>query len=285
MWLKRFTYYVECSNVPNSVKTKFLIACIGSSTYSILKKLAVPKLPTELSFIQVTDFLTTHFDPKPLVDVSRHQFRSHFQKEGESFSDYYAALKELISKCDFVEQTRLEEELRAQIIAGIKDKNLQRFCFSTSGLTLKSVVDKALALELAVAGVDHFEVKDSKVSGQEAGVLKINDSVKKKPFMRSGNSNPSRAGTSKTNYQRSDLLPTQNIRVQVMITRHRKLFATVVVGRITRVRNAVLRKLVTYLIYAVKVIKKFGIVRSIKHRVLISRLKRFVRLRLQLWIS
>lgn len=169
---------MACHGIEDVNKVKFLIASVGAKVYSKLRLLAVPKSPTELTFAETRKLLQAEYVRTPLVHVAQHTFRQRMQKEGESFRDFYNALKELSRDCGFASTDRLKEELKAQIISGIRDRKTQSYYFMSKNLSLDEVVAKAEVDELAVNSIDHFrKPADSKV---DASINKITDPVRRK---------------------------------------------------------------------------------------------------------
>jgi len=63
----------------------------------------------------------------------------------------------LAAACEFQSKERLEAELCAQIIEGIRSKRTQRYFFETPNLTLDTVIRKAMADEHAEKGVAQLQ--------------------------------------------------------------------------------------------------------------------------------
>ena len=74
--------------------------------------------------------LKGHLSPKKNVLVAQHQFLSKYQKEGQSVSEFVAALRADISECEFLSPCAcgasvVDLFLRAQFIRGITNNNLR----------------------------------------------------------------------------------------------------------------------------------------------------------------
>ncbi|XP_065219763.1 uncharacterized protein K02A2.6-like [Planococcus citri] len=189
-WFERFNAHLSSANIPEPDKVNYLISCLGADTYAILRRLSVPKLPSELTFDENKKLLENHFNPKPLVVVSRFHFRRRFQGENENFSSYLAALRELASNCEFTTTAevaagtddRLNEELRDQIVQGIRDKSVQTYYLQTSNLTLQMAIDKAKAAEISSQGFSNPS-SSTEISIGKSGDLatnKINERIQRK---------------------------------------------------------------------------------------------------------
>ncbi|XP_065203998.1 uncharacterized protein K02A2.6-like [Planococcus citri] len=216
-YLDRFNCYIDCLGITDLQKPKFFIASAGAEIFALARRLAAPANPKDLDYDKLTKLLTDHYHPAPLEDVARHIFRHRKQKDGESFNSFYASLKELSRDCNFADQTRLDEELKAQIIGGTNDGTLQKYCFATPKLALKDVVAKAVASEQATKGVDHFNAPNVKAS-ESSSVNRVNERVNKKHFQKkksngsknyasNSNSNSTNPGASHANSSKSNFTP------------------------------------------------------------------------------
>ena len=65
-----------------------LLSCIGLKTYSILKNLTAPELPSSISLVDLTTILKSHFDQKPSVSTQIFHFYCRRQRHGESIASY-----------------------------------------------------------------------------------------------------------------------------------------------------------------------------------------------------
>lgn len=147
-WSERFSTYMEYYEIKDTDKqVKFFIASIGAEGYAVLKRLAAPKKPSELSLKENLASLEEYYDPKPLQEISRFKFRQRKQNDGENFAKFHAALKELSRNCKF--EDRLDEELRSQIISGVRDARLQKQLLIMKDSTLAKVVELCTTCELA----------------------------------------------------------------------------------------------------------------------------------------
>lgn len=56
-WNERLSMYMEFNKIDANEQVKFFNACIGAEGFSVLKRLACPKLPKELKVIEITTLL------------------------------------------------------------------------------------------------------------------------------------------------------------------------------------------------------------------------------------
>ncbi|XP_065207016.1 uncharacterized protein K02A2.6-like [Planococcus citri] len=179
---------MDFCGITGNNKVKFFIASIGSETFAILRRLACPKRPKELTFDECIKLLEEYFDPKPLQDVCRYKFRKRKQLENEKFATFHAALNELSVNCNFGD--RMEEEIRSQIIFGVYDGRVQKQLFNTPNLTFKKAVEIITNFELANKSYNEVHVGENSSSSYtaapnvktEPNVNKVNERVKKNYF-------------------------------------------------------------------------------------------------------
>lgn len=123
---------------------------MGAGAFKTAEAILTPHSIEKCSYEEVKKALKEHYKPKTLVAVERHNFRERRQAEGESFSDYLAALKQLSRNCGFKDNVRLEEELMDQIIRSIREERTRAHFLSKADMTLDKVISKALADEKAL---------------------------------------------------------------------------------------------------------------------------------------
>lgn len=80
--------------------------------------------------------------------MERCNFRLASQHSGESINEFLARLKELSIHCDF--GTKLNDNLRDQLVCGVADKDTKIALFSETGLTYEKAVKIATMRESAV---------------------------------------------------------------------------------------------------------------------------------------
>lgn len=87
----------------------------------------------------------------------KQKFRSHKQGLNESFADFLLSIKHLSQNCNFQGKSRFNEEIRNQIIFGIKNEDTQNYFLRTPNLTSDDVIKKAIADEEVNLGVSEFK--------------------------------------------------------------------------------------------------------------------------------
>jgi hypothetical protein len=67
----------------------------------LIKTLALPGIPKDLTFEQIMEKVTAHHNPKPSVIIKCFEFKTRVQKEGESVAEFVAALRKITEYCKF----------------------------------------------------------------------------------------------------------------------------------------------------------------------------------------
>ncbi|KAL2086779.1 hypothetical protein ACEWY4_017838 [Coilia grayii] len=147
---------LECFFTANDIeeeskKTAVLLSVCGAATYSTLRSLLAPTLPTQAKYKDIVDCLHKHYNPPPSPIVQRFHFHNCIQKPDQSIASYLAELRKLSVYCEFGEQ--LENMLRDRVVCGVRDVNLQRRLLAEPKLTFSMAEEKALAAETASANV------------------------------------------------------------------------------------------------------------------------------------
>lgn len=179
-YFKRYDLFCKVQKTAEDMKVPLLLASIGGEAFGKLEDLVTPNEVTECTYQDIRKALTDHFKPKPLTAMERHKFRERIQEDGETFSEYVAALKKLSKDCGYQTNERLEEELIDQIIRGIREERTRNYFLSTADLTYDQVIKKALADEKAKATTNVF-----KSGHNESEVSKVNFRDIKKTFGKS----------------------------------------------------------------------------------------------------
>ena len=101
----RLGFYFEANDIDDdaaaSKRRAILLTAVGAETYSLLRSLASPRTPAELTYVELCKLQQTHFEPKPNTILQRYNFYSAYRKKEQSISDFVAELKNLARNCDF----------------------------------------------------------------------------------------------------------------------------------------------------------------------------------------
>ena len=148
-YVERLELYFMANNIENlSKKRAIFLNAAGPSTYRLVKTLAIPGKPTDLSFDEIVEKVKTHFHPKPSPIIKRFEFNMRKQKIKEAVSEYVASLRRIAEHCEY--GATLDEMLRDHLVCEIADKRVQNRYLRESKLTYADALSMALAAETAV---------------------------------------------------------------------------------------------------------------------------------------
>ena len=147
-YLERMDIFLTANGIATDKRVAVFLSLVGGDTYGLLRNLCSPAKPQDKSYTDLSQLLTKHFSPEPLVIAERFHFHRREQGVEESISVYVAELRRLASSCKFKEDY-LEEALRDRFVCGLRSEAIQRHLLSQRSLTLKIAVDSALAMEAA----------------------------------------------------------------------------------------------------------------------------------------
>ena len=152
-YIERLGHYFVANDVKDDTKKRaILLSSCGVGTYTIIRNLLAPDLPSTKSFDEIVEAAGKHFNPKPSSIVQRFRFNSRVRKEGESVADFVAQLRLLSEHCQFGDT--LSDMLRYRIVCGINDQRIQRRLLAESNLTLTKAMELSLAMESADKDAD-----------------------------------------------------------------------------------------------------------------------------------
>ena len=161
-YLERLNHYFAANKVENEQKKDAFLCCIGRDTYmyGLLRALMAPNKPAASTYKQLTDALTAHLVPKPIVIAKRFRFHKRNQMEGETIKSYVAIIQKLAEDCAF--GTSLSDTLRDRLVCGMRDEKVHRHLLSRQDLTFKQAVDEAEIAERAAKDAAQFHETDAR---------------------------------------------------------------------------------------------------------------------------
>ena len=159
-YLERLNHYFAANKVEDEQKKDAFLCCIGRDTYGLLRALMAPNKPAASTYKQLTDALTAHLVPKPIVIAERFRFHKWNQMEGETIKSYVAVIQKLAEDCAF--GTSLSDTLRDRLVCGMRDEKVQRRLLSRQDLTFKQAVDEAEMAERAAKDAAQFHETDAR---------------------------------------------------------------------------------------------------------------------------
>ncbi len=147
-YLERVDLFFTAQRIGDDLKVPTLLSSIGASTYARLSDLLAPTKPSTKTLAELTALLQRHYEPPRIVIAERFQFRTRVQKEGESMAEFDAALRKLAIHCGFAGD-RLSEELRDQIVVGLRKETDRKRLLTEADLTYKRTIEIVQASESA----------------------------------------------------------------------------------------------------------------------------------------
>jgi hypothetical protein len=130
-------------------KRAILNSVVGPETYKLIASLLAPQKPKDSTYDAITEKLKKHFTPIKSSIMARHLYDNRDRRNGESVTDYLAALRTIAQDCKYGEG--LAERLRDRFVDGINDPRMTKNLMTVpeDKLDLKKAVEVAQAMELA----------------------------------------------------------------------------------------------------------------------------------------
>ena len=97
LYIERLNFYFEANRISNkgeglTLHRAILLSSVGRKTYKLMCDLIAPEKPGAKSYTELCTMVKNHFNPKPSESVQRHKYNNRFRVNGESISDFVAAL-------------------------------------------------------------------------------------------------------------------------------------------------------------------------------------------------
>ena len=158
-YAERLENYFVANDITNEGKQRAIqLHCVGPATYRLIKTLALPGIPRELTFAELVETVKNHFQPKPSLIIKRFEFNTRCQNEGESVVSFVTALQKFAEYCDY--GAVLNDMLRDRIVCGIRSKRVQQRLLQEAGLTFERALEIAQATETAENDSKRLQVKE-----------------------------------------------------------------------------------------------------------------------------
>ena len=159
-YLERFEMYVLANDIAVEKKKAYLLSLMGSKTYNLLKNLAAPTSPADLTFDQIKTKLKDHLSPKPSKIAERFRFQKCDQNHTETINDYVVRLKLFSKNCDYGDS--LKDALLDRFVAGIRNAETQRrLLIQPDTLTYDEAVKMSVAMEMAAKDATELSHTDT----------------------------------------------------------------------------------------------------------------------------
>lgn len=168
-YLERFERWLDANEIVDGKKANVFLSVLGPTEYRLLKSLVEPRKCVELTYPELTEAMSAHFKPKPILIAERFRFYRRVQNTGEPLADFINDLKKLASSCEFGQF--LDDALRDRFVVGLAEEAYHRRLLTEKDLTFKKACDIALGLELA-----HKDTKELSGHSERQKVHKVQDS-------------------------------------------------------------------------------------------------------------
>ena len=195
LYIERLNFYFEANRISNedeglTLHRAILLSSVGRKSYKLMCDLIAPEKPGAKLYTELCTMVKNHFNPKPSESVQRHNFNNRFCANGESISDFVAALRHLAEHCNF--GGSLENMLRDRLVSGVNNEKIQRRLLSEGELTFKKAFEIALSLETTAQHMADMHLTPSTLATTSASVKKL--SFSKKQPLKSGSNECYRCG-------------------------------------------------------------------------------------------
>lgn len=127
-------------------KRAYFLSFCGPEMFDTAMTLMAPQSIHAGTWDEFMNKLKRHYTPAPSRIARRQHFYHRDQAEGESISQYVAALRKAARHCQFVD---LDDYLLDRLVSGVRDQNLKRRLIAKPELSFQEALDEACAAELA----------------------------------------------------------------------------------------------------------------------------------------
>ncbi len=117
-YIQRAKLYFTANVIRGAKKKAIILNTCGPKTFQMIKNIATPRAPEDLTWAEPEETIQGHYNPKPTATIQRCLFNSRIRKPEESITQFVAALKKLSEHCGFSEAT-LNDVPRDCLICGI----------------------------------------------------------------------------------------------------------------------------------------------------------------------
>lgn len=124
---ERLDQYFIANGIPANRQVCVLLTVIGAASYSVLRDLCDPDLPSVKDYGVLTKLLHDQFAPKIMVFRKRTEFHNLMQKPDETVGDWYRRIKNMASHCKF--GANLEIMIKDRFVAGMRSGKIQERLF------------------------------------------------------------------------------------------------------------------------------------------------------------
>lgn len=147
IYQQRLEQFMLTNLIPNERKVAVLLTVIGSKTYSVLRDLCEPCLPSAKPYEELLTILSKHYNPSKVTFRKRKDFRMLQQHPEETITDWLVRLKVEASTCNF--GNCLSDILKDQFVCGLLGGPVQeRLSKEETSKSLSELVELASTVEI-----------------------------------------------------------------------------------------------------------------------------------------
>ena len=161
-YLELAALYFKANSIEKDKQVPILLSSIGARTYLLLRDLVAPVVPGTLPFDQISEVLTSFFQPRRLVIAERFHIHRRIQAMDESIAEFDAVLRNLATYCEF--GGTLEETLRDRFVCGLRNEATQRKLFTEHDLTYQKALDIAKGMKAAESNTILLKTREPSVN-------------------------------------------------------------------------------------------------------------------------
>ena len=147
---ERLNYYFLANEIADEKKHSIFLTVCGTPTFQLLRSLVQPKSLADVTFAELTELLSKHYDPVPSAIV-RFKFHTREPNRAESVATYVAELKTIARHCKF--GNTLNEMIHDRLVCAVKDSRIQRALLQEPNLTYKKAIEISQPIEAAAQDV------------------------------------------------------------------------------------------------------------------------------------
>ena len=158
-YIQRIKIHFAATDVAGDKQKYVFLNSLSRKHYTLLANLVSPANPDSLSFDQLVEVLSKHFQLKSSIISERYSFHCRCQEVDESLTDYVASLTKLIVRCDYQQEFQATL-LRDRFVCGLfNESTRKRLLTEDDKLTLERALEIAISVEKA--GLQARQMKPS----------------------------------------------------------------------------------------------------------------------------
>lgn len=142
-WFERFDLLSSTNPKISSNSVPYMLTFLGKDAYKLLKDLVYPRVPKDLTVVEIEKALCDHLIPCNYEVHERSIFNSLVRKPNQPVKDFIVELQQQAMKCNF--DSQLEIHLRDRLVAGINNAEIKKKFLRESSLTLQTAKEIAIA--------------------------------------------------------------------------------------------------------------------------------------------